>query len=293
MVFASRFLLAGFFVLSALYPQSSGAIDLGPGGYVVLPAGTNALALYYQRGTRSVQYVNGNEMRSNPEFGSDTVTAKYLHYTRHGERTVAPGFIQTCGRYQAGGDIAALGSTSGCVDPILGAVFWVLDDKARKAYFGISPYVAVPIGSYDRSKALNMGENRWRFGVNSGLSVPLTDEIRFDIVGDIIWHGKNDEYGASGATLEQGAIYNAQLYLSYQFDRGASLSVAYLHDWGGQTTVNGIERSDRKNQGRYRIGGGIFLDPGNQLQLEVGADTQVENGLKEDSRFSLRWLRLF
>lgn len=280
-------------MLSVSHPQPSGAIDLGPGGYAALPSGTNALSLYYQRGTRSVQYVNGDKMRTNPEFASNSVTAKFLHYTQHGKHAVAPGFILSCGRYEAGGDIAALGSTSGCADPILGGVFWMLNDTARKTFFGIAPYVVVPIGNYDQNKALNMGENRWKFGLNSGFSTPLSDKILVDVVGDILWHGDNGKYGAKGSTLEQGVIYNAQLHLSYQINRGATVSLSYLHDWGGQTTVNGIERSDRKNQGRYRIGGGVFLDPSNQLQLEVGADTRVENGLKEDSRFSLRWLRLF
>lgn len=52
-------------------------------------------------------------------------------------------------------------------------------------------------------------------------------------------------------------------------------------DWGGETKVNGVRQNDRKNQGRWRVGGALSLDCANQFQLEFGTDTSVENGYRE------------
>lgn len=151
----------------------------------------------------------------------------------------------------------------------------------------------MPIGNYDKNKPLNTGENRWKLGINSGYITPLSEKFIVDLVGDILWHGKNAEFGPSNSTLEQGVIYNAQLHLRYQIDKITRLQASYLHDWGGERSINGIPQHDRKNQGRYRIGGAKWIDAHNQVQLEVGADTSVMNGYKENGRFIFRYVNLF
>ena len=108
-----------------------------------------------------------------------------------------------------------------------------------------------------------------------------------------MWHAKNDEYGASARTLEQKPIYNAQIHLRYIIDSTIRVSMSYLHDWGGENLINGVDQRDRKNQGRIRIGGAKFFDANNQLQVELGRDAQVANGFREDNRLILRYVRIW
>lgn len=249
--------------------------------------------VYFQHAHRTERYVNGVSLPGRQELDSTTVQAIYRHYGKIGSVTAGPVVIVSCGRQVAGGAIAALGQASGCVDPILGLTVWAINAPAQKNYFGISPYVVVPIGHYDKNKSLNMGEHRWKVGVNSGYIMPLTEKFLMDLVGDIVWHDKNTEYRASNSTLEQKPIFNAQIHLRYQIDSTSRLSASYLHDWGGENSINGVAQHDRKNQGRIRIGGAKFLDANHQLQVEVGRDTQVANGFKEDSRLILRYVTIW
>lgn len=283
----------GALALFLLYPAVSHAIDTEPSAYTALPHGTDALGVYFQHAHRQERYVGGVSLPGRQELNSTTMQAIYRRYMQVGTLTAGPVLIASCGRQAAGGAIAALGEASGCADPILGLTVWAINAPAQKNYFGISPYVVAPIGHYDKNKGLNMGEHRWKVGVNSGYITPLSEHFLVDVVGDIVWHGKNDEYGASARTLEQKPIYNAQIHLRYQIDSTSRLSASYLHDWGGENTINGADQNDRKNQGRIRIGGAKFLDANHQLQVEVGRDTKVANGFKEDSRLILRYVTIW
>lgn len=276
-----------------LLPATAHAIDTEPGAYTALPLGADALGLYFQNAHRKERYSNGTALAGRQELNSTTVQAIYRGYRAYGAVTAGPVVIASCGRQAAGGAIAALGEATGCTDPTLGVTVWAINAPAQKNYFGISPYVVVPVGHYDKNKSLNMGENRWKVGVNSGYIMPLSDRFLIDLVGDIVWHDKNAEYRVNNSTLEQKPIFNAQIHLRYQIDSTSRLSASYLHDWGGENSINGVAQHDRKNQGRIRIGGAKFLDANNQLQLELGRDTKVANGFKEDNRLILRYVTIW
>lgn len=250
------------------------------------------MGIYLQHVERHARYVNGGRASGNVSLDTDAAQVRFARYLGYGERTVAPGFIAGCVRTRAGGDISALGETSGCADPIIGAVFWAVNRPDERMYLGVSPYVSVPIGQYDKNSALNPGENRWKAGVNGGYIAPLSEKCLLDLIADIVWHGANRGYLGSNR-LDQDVIFNAQIHLRWQIDRDTRLSASYLHDWGGETKVNGAAQGNPRNQGRFRVGGARFINPANQIQLEAGADTRVENGYKENARVILRYIRLW
>jgi hypothetical protein len=268
------------------------AIDLEPGAYTALAPGRNALGLFAVHTERDARYVDGDKLPGKMSLDTNAIQMRFLHYLEYRGHTVAPGFIASCGQTRAGGDIAALGTARGCVDPILGMAFWALNRPAEKRYLAITPYVSVPVGNYDKNKTLNLGENRWKLGVNSGVILPLTGKFLLDLVGDLVWHGENDEY-LGNHRLDQDVILNAQIHLRYLISPVTRVSASYLHDWGGETSIDGTVQQNAKYQGRYRIGAAHFLNPEHQLQLEVGADTHVENGYRENARIIARyvWLR--
>lgn len=282
-------LTLGLFVLSL---PSAHALDLEPGSYTALQPGRSALGAYLQHIERNARYVNGDKVSGSAPLDTDVVQIRFARYSGLGGHTVAPGFIAACGRTRAGGGVSALGTASGCADPIVGAVFWALNRPDERTYLAASPYLSVPIGHYDKDRALNQGENRWKAGINAGLIYPLSAKVLLDLIGDVLWHGPNRAY-LGGNRLDQEPIFNAQAHLRYQVDRETRFSVSYLHDWGGETRVNGASQNNPRNQGRFRIGGAKFVTPADQLQMEAGADTRVENGYKESLRVILRYVRLW
>lgn len=272
--------------------QSARALDIEPGTYTAQAPGTNALGLFYVHSERDARYAKGSKLPGSPSLTGDSVQAKYLHYLRAGELDVAPGFILACGRSQAGGSLAALGEARGCADPIVGGIVWLDNRPDEKRYLGLTPYLSVPVGQYDRSRALNLGENRWKGGINGGLGLPLGGRALLELVGDLQWFAANDRY-LGARRLEQAPLANIQLHLRYPLGPATRLTASYLHDWGGETSINGIAQHDSKHQGRFRLGLGHFLNSRELLQLDVGADTRVENGYRESGRVVMRYVLRF
>lgn len=268
------------------------AIDIEPGAYTAFPPGKRTLAIGLQRVSRDARYADGVRLPGNVELDTDAVRVRYQHYMQAGDYTIAPGFIANCGTTRAGGAIAALGKAEGCADPLVGVVFWAINRPVEKRYFAITPYLSVPVGQYDRNRSLNLGEHRWKVGLNSGYLTPLPGQFLLSLVGDIVWHGTNEAY-LGDSRLEQDAIVNIQLHLRYPINPATQLSFSYLHDWGGETSVNTVPQDDPKNQGRFRIGAAHFITSDQQLQLDAGADTQVKNGFKENARVTLRYVWLY
>ncbi|WP_343590594.1 transporter [Paracidovorax wautersii] len=280
-------------LLAATAPMAAHAIDVDAGDYVPAPDGTTAGLLYYQHAGRDRLYAQGRQAVADPRLVSDVGIARLVHYTRIGGLAFAPQILVPFGRLDAGRDTAALGRTSGVGDIILAAPFWPINDAASRTYLGIAPYLYLPTGSYDRNRALNLGENRWKFDLQAGFVKGLTDQWYLDLTGDVMLHGKNDDDGGTGATLRQKPLYQGQAYLRYQFTPGANVFVGLSQTWGGATSVGGVDNDDAPRQRKASIGGSWFLRPTTQLLVAFGRDLHVDNGFRENARINVRLLQAF
>lgn len=269
------------------------ALDVDAGDYTALPPGTNLGLLYYQHAERKKLYSGGDAVLSNAQLDSDVGILRGVHYTSLGGYTVDPQFLLPFGRLEAGGDINALGSTDGVGDLILAMTVWVHNDPKNKSYFGITPFVWAPTGSYDKNRALNLGENRWKAALQFGYITPLSDHVTLDLVGDATWYGKNDAFGPASATLKQDIAYQVQTHFRYSLSDATYLGFLYSHTWGGETEVNGVKQNDRLSTGKIAFTVGHFFVPTVQGLVSAGRDVTVENGFKEDWRLNLRLLKVF
>ncbi|MBJ7220807.1 MULTISPECIES: transporter [unclassified Brenneria] len=280
-------------LMAALAPLSAQAIDVDAADFVPAPAGTTAGLLYLQHAERDRFYAQGRETLRDPRLVSNVGIARLIHYTDVGGLTVAPQILVPFGRLAASRDTSALGDTRGVGDVIVTAPTWLVNDPQSRTYFALAPYLYLPVGSYDKNRSLNMGENRWKFNLQAGLVKGFTDNWFIDITADAMFHGRNDDYGASGATLKQDPLYQGQAYLRYQFTPTANAFVGLSQNWGGKTRVNGVTNDDAAEQRKFSVGGSYFVTPKTQLLVAAGRDIKVENGFKEDARINFRVMQVF
>lgn len=279
--------------LAMMLPLAAHAIDVDIGDFVPAPEGKTVGLLYYQHVERNSLYTQGQKAALNPRLVSDIGIARLVHYTSIGGLAFAPQVLLPFGRLDAGRDTAALGQTSGVGDIILAAPFWPVNDAASRTYLGIAPYLYLPTGSYDRNRALNLGEHRWKFDLQVGFVKGFTDKWYLDLTGDVMFYGKNDDYGSNGATQRQKPLFQGQSYLRYQFTPAANIFVGLSQNWGGETRVDGVDGNDEARQRKASIGGSWFIGPKTQLLGAIGHDLYVQNGFKENARINLRLLRVF
>lgn len=269
------------------------AVDVDAGDYTALPAGTNLGLVYFQHAERNKLFSGGSQVPINASLDSDVGILRGVHFMDIGGYIVDPQFLLPFGKLKGKDDLSALGSGSGTADLILAATVWLVNDPKAKTYFGITPFLFLPTGSYDRNKALNLGENRWKFALQGGYITPLSESVTLDLIGDVTVFGKNDEFGATSQTLKQKPQFQGQAYLRYNLSPVFDLRAGLSYTAGGETEVNGVNQNDRTATSKFQLGGAYFVGPKTQVLATYGRDLDVRQGLKESGRINLRLLQIF
>lgn len=268
------------------------AVDIDAGDYTALPPGTTLGMVYYQHATRDRLYANGDQAPIRPKLTSDIAIARGVHFMKLGDYVIDPQFLLPFGRLSASRDIAAMGRNSGVGDLMLAATLW-LTKPGDSEHFGITPFLWLPTGQYDRNDALSLGENRWKAALQAGWIKPLGKSVTMDLAADVTVFGKNDDFGATSATLRQKAQFQFQGLLRYHLSPTSDLRLGLSHLTGGETKVNGVAQSDRQSTTKVSFGGAVFVTPQTQLLATIGRDLQVRQGFKENARLNLRLLQVF
>lgn len=277
----------------ALAAGPASAIDVDAGDYTALPAGTNLAVAYYQYAERNALYSRDQRVPVDAGLDSQVGILRGVHYMDVGGYTVDPQFLLPFGKLKAGNDTSFLGETSGAGDLIVAATVWLVNRPEANTYFGITPFLTLPTGQYDRNKALNLGENRAKLTLQAGYITGLSKSLTLDVAGDVTLYGRNKDFGPSGQTMKQDASYQAQLYLRYHLSPALDLRAGISRTVSGATEVNGLDRDDRGDTTKLQIGAAYFLRPSTQLLASYGRDVSVREGFEENRRLNLRLLQVF
>lgn len=278
---------------AALLPVHAFALDVDAGDYTALPAGTNLGLIYMQHASRDALYSNGNKLPGKNTLDSEIGILRGVHFTDIGGFIVDPQFLLPFGRLKAKDSLSGLGQDSGVGDLMLAATVWLVNKPESGTYFGITPFLSLPTGSYDKNQPLNLGENRWKLTLQGGLITGLSDKLLLDVIADVTVFGNNSEYGPSSATLKQKNQYQLQTYLRYNLTPGWDVRVGASHAFGGETEVNGVNSNDKLRTTKFTLGSGYFVTPSVQLLANYGRDVSVGNGFREENRLNLRLLKVF
>lgn len=271
--------------------QPAHALDVDPGDYTALPAGTNLAILYYQHAQRNALYANGNKAPGSNKLDSDIGLLRMVHFMDVGGYIVDPQFILPFGKLKAKGDLGpVLGNNSGVGDLLVGATLW-FNKPGAKTQFGITPFLSLPTGQYNKNDPLSIGENRYKLILNTGYITPLSEKVILDLIGDVTLFGKNDD--VVGGTMKQKPQYQFQSYLRYQLSGATDLRGGVSYTTGGKTRINGVDQNNKNETFKFNVGVAHFLSPTQQVLATVGRDTSVENGFRENARLNLRFLQVF
>jgi hypothetical protein len=118
---------------------------------------------------------------------------------------------------------------------------------------GASLTVQAPTGQYVPSRLVNVGNNRWAFKPEMGLSQPWGDWFFEASVG--AWFFTNNADFFNGKTRSQDPLTIMQLHSGYTFRPGLWLAVDVGYALGGATSVN--DTSSGAGQANAR--GGVTL----------------------------------
>jgi len=186
-------------------------------------------------------------------------------------------------------------SASGFGDPMIEFNFNVIGPPAQKNIPDVLRYepgfsvdlladLAVPIGEYDNSQPLNIGQNRWygRFGMPTILQIgPWVpgQRMTLELLPAVWFFGNNDDY--VGQTMETDPLFQLDAHLTRDITEKlwASLDAAWYY--GGEATINDVQGEKLNN-----IGLGITLgyQINDNLNLTVGYKSTINDSSSDDLR---------
>jgi hypothetical protein len=153
-------------------------------------------------------------------------------------------------------------------------------DYKQDFIVGVSLQVSAPLGQYDDTKLLNLGNNRWSFRPELGFSKawgPWTLEVAPSVT--LFTANPNFFYGQR---FEQAPLYLVRTSLMHNFDSGAWISLDGMYFRGLRTTVDGVKGDNEQENVRAGLTLALPIDSRNSIKLNAGTGIYTRTG----SRFS-------
>ena len=229
-------------------------------------------------------------------FDATMAMVGYAHTFSLFDRSAMAAVILPMGRIS--GDVVAGGKTvgqqaSGFGDPMLEFNINLIGPRSQKNIPDAMRYepgfsldlltdLALPIGEYDNTKQLNIGQNRWYGRVGA----PITFQIGPWIPGQrttleflpAVWiFGDNTDY--VGQTLKTDPMYQLDAHLTRDFTEHAWGALDASWYSGGQATINGVKGSKLNNLG---VGLTLGYTVNDNLNLTVGYKSTVNDSATGD-----------
>jgi len=186
-------------------------------------------------------------------------------------------------------------SANGFGDPMIEFNLNIIGPPAQKDIPAVMRYepgfsvdlladLAVPIGEYDSTRPLNIGQNRWygRFGMPTILQIgPWVpgERTTLEFLPAVWFFGNNDDY--VGQTMKTDPLFQLDAHLTRDITDKlwASLDAAWYY--GGEATINDVQGEKLNN-----IGLGITLgyQINDNLNLTVGYKSTINDSSSDDLR---------
>ncbi len=283
-----------FLVLGSPWPCR--AQDLEPRRWSHLPIGTHfAGGAYYY--TEADIFFDPVLRIENVEMEMHTWAAHYLHSFELFRKSARIGFVQPFqeGRWEGLVDgVPTSIKRSGLTDSVLRFAINLygappLEGKEFVAYrakadvetiVGTALSVQLPTGDYMEDKLINLGTNRYTFRPQFGV-VHNRGKWSTELTGEVWLYTDNNDF-FNGKKLEQDPLYTVQTHLVYTFLPGLWAAVGAGYGYGGESTVSGVDKNDRRENLAWALSVGYPIT--RQLGIKVGyLGSRSQNSVGQDS----------
>lgn len=293
---STRLILPGLLATSLMLPCF--ALELEPRQWSHLPVGSNFAGIGYAY-TEADIFADPVLLLEGVEMELQTWAGKYIRTFELLEKSARIDLTQG---YQQGewtgllDGVPASASRSGWSDtflrlavnlygapPLSGREFAdYRSDMKDDTIIGMGLVVRLPTGDYMEDKLINLGQNRFVFRPQVGIN-HTRGKWTAEATGAVALYTDNDEF-YNGKTREQEPIYIVHGHLSYTFRPGLWVGAGVGYDYGGESTISGVEKDDKKQDVAWAL---RFSYPVNRHSgfkvAYIGSRTQESTGLDSDT----------
>ena len=156
---------------------------------------------------------------------------------------------------------------------------------------GVALNVDLPTGQYKEDKLLNIGKNRFTISPQIG-AVHKRGNWTFEGTTTLDFYTNNNSF-FNGKKLEENSFFTMQAHAIYDFSPGFWVSASLGYGNGGQSTIDGVEKDDKKEFVAWALSAGYPITKRLSLKAAyVVTRRQRDSGLESDTftiGFSTFW----
>ena len=163
-------------------------------------------------------------------------------------------------------------------------------DYRQDLIIGASLRVTPPLGQYDNTKLINIGNNRWSFEPQLGIS-KAWGAWTVEVLPGATFFTDNNDFN-KGGTFAQAPIYSVQTHLIHSFHSGIWLALDGTYFTGGRTTVNGVKGDTLQTNTRGGLTLALPVDRSNSVKIYGSTGTSSRTGAEYDAvgiAWQYRW----
>ena len=277
---------------------NANAQEAEPRSYTNTPVGLNFLIAGYVYAQGKLAF-DPNSAIADAKFHSNTEVLAYVRSFDVGGQSAKFDVIVPASSFSAQGIVNGQPrerEMSGLGDPrfrvsfnLFGAPALSVKDFAnykQDLIVGVSLQVSTPLGQYDDSKLLNLGNNRWSFRPELGISKawgPWT----FEVAPSVTFFSNNTDF-VGGNTFAQAPIYAVQGHILYTFKSGVWMALDGIYFAGGRTALNGAKSDNEQANTRAGFTLALPIDTRNSLKLSASTGITTRTG-SEFSAVGVAW----
>lgn len=270
--------------------------------YLAAPPGTDITLWYYRSLSATQMYgepglapfgagAESGKRGPDVDIHAQIGILRHIHYMKlpGTNMTIDPQFVIPFGyKFLTLPSGTTIGS-SGMADLNLLVTFWFVNDPANMQWFGVTPWISLPTGDYDRGRAVNLGDNRVMAKLQVGYIKGWGPWI-LSINAEANAYTNNNDY--MGYTLKQDPLYGVEGHITYNFTKSFYAGLEYFFTTGGKTKLNDVDQNDETAYHKLAITSAFWLTPQFQLMAKYGTVVDEKNGPKLNEfqlRFAYVW----
>ena len=156
----------------------------------------------------------------------------------------------------------------------------------RSSSAGLTVTVGVPLGNYDETRLLNVGNNRWMLKTELGASHHI-GKIWLEGAGAISLFTDNTQFQVT-RTRSQDPIYSAQGHVVWEPRPRFWLSLDGTYFWGGQAQIDGVKSGQPLANSRGGLTSSLPIAARQSLKLSYVRGISTRTGANAQI-FSVAW----
>lgn len=165
-----------------------------------------------------------------------------------------------------------------------------IEEYEQDLIIGATLAVTAPLGQYDSDKLVNIGQNRWSFRPELGVSKAL-GPVTLELAADATFYTDNHDF-LGGHTRKQDPIYSVQGHVVYRLRSGIWMALDGIYYTGGRTAVDGVRGNDLQQNSRTGLTVALPVDRHNSVKLYASTGVSTRTGSDFDAigiAWQYRW----